>query len=220
MTEAHGISSITRGGTAGVYTVNLREKSGTMFPVVGYIENDTTKFHFLDVTAFSASAGTVTVRHRDCLFANVASAPTASDTVDEICVLVIQPSGNVVRSGDKRRWRTYGPRMEVAYARWAPSGSATQTLTEAHGVRGVARSGAGAWTVTLDSGCAGLIAFIQHVEDDTTHFHFAEVTATSASAGTFTARHRSVTYASVASGPSASDTVDQIEVLVIKRMAT
>lgn len=204
----------------GCYRINLRQKGGTVFPVVGYIENDTTKFHFLDVVAIDATNGWVDVRHRDIAYASVASGPAASDTVDEIVAIIFQPKGNVVRSGAKSRLRVFGPKTEFAYVRWAPSGSATQTLTEAHGVTGVARTGAGAWTITLSSACEEVIPLIAYVENDTTTYHFAEVTATSASAGTVTARHRSVAYASVASGPSASDTVDQIEVLVLKRMAT
>lgn len=205
----------------GCYRISLRQKGGTVFPIVGYVENDTTKFHFLDVVAIDAANGWIDVRHRDCAFADVASAPAASDTVDEICALIFQPRGTVIRSGAKRRLRAFGPpNSEFAYARWAPSGSATQTLTEAHGVKSITRSGAGAWTVTMAGACEAMVAFIAHVENDTTHYHFAEITATNASAGTFTARHRSVAYASVASGPTASDTVDQIEVLVLRRMAT
>lgn len=205
---------------AGAYRLNLRRKGGAVFPLVGYIENDTTHFHFVDVAAFDAAVGTVDVRHRSVAFASVASGPSASDTVDELVALVVHPKGTTVRNGAKHRMRSFGPKSEIAYARWAPSADATQTMTEAHGVRSVARSGAGAWTVTLSSPCEAMLALIAYVENDTTHYHFAEVTATNAAAGTFTARHRSVAYASVASGPSASDTVDQIEVLVLKRMAT
>lgn len=205
---------------AGAYRLNLRKKGGVLFPLVGYVENDTTHFHFTDVTAIDPPNGTVDVRHRSIAVANVASGPAASDTVDEMVALVLQPRQATVRSGDKKRLRVLGPKHEWAYARWAPSGAATQTLAEAHGVRSVARSGAGAWTVTLDSACKAMLVLIAYVENDTTHYHIAEVTATNAAAGTFTARHRSVAYASVASGPSASDTVDQIEVLVLKRMST
>ncbi len=204
----------------GAYRLNMRQKGGALFPLIGYIENDTTKYHFLDVTAIDAANGWVDIRHRDTAYADVASGPVGSDTVDELVALVFQPRGLTIRSGAKHRLRAFGPKTEIAYARWAPSGSAAQTLTEAHGVRSVARSGAGAWTITLAGACEAMVALIAYVENDTTKYHFAEITATDAAAGTITARHRDVAYASVASGPAASDTVDQIEVLVLRRMAT
>jgi hypothetical protein len=216
--DANNVTAVLN--VAGAYRLNLRQKGGALFPLVGHVENNTTHYHFVDVTAMDPTGGTVDVRHRSVAVADVANGPAASDTIDELVALILQPRGLTVRSGSKKRLRSFGPKTEWAYARWAPNGDATQTLTEAHGVRSVARTGAGAWTVTLDSACEAMLVLVAYVENDTTHYHFVDVTATNAAAGTFTARHRSVAYASVASGPSASDTVDQIEVLVLKRMAT
>lgn len=112
----------------------------------------------------------------------------------------------------------WGPKARLAYVRWTPSGSATQTLTEAQGVASVARTGAGAYTITLKDKCKALVAFPQEIENDTTHYHVTRVESSSASAGTIAISHKSVAFASVASGPSASDTVDEIEVLILMRM--
>lgn len=114
----------------------------------------------------------------------------------------------------------YGPETRVAYVRWAPSGSATQTLSESQGVVSVTRSGAGAYTVNLPVKPKDLIAIVQIVEDDTTLYHFARVESQSPTAGTVSISHKSVAFASVASGPTASDTVDQLEVLILMRVAS
>jgi hypothetical protein len=114
----------------------------------------------------------------------------------------------------------YGPETRLAYVRWAPSSADTQTLSEAQGVSTVTRSGAGAYTVNLPIKPKDLIAIVQVVENDTTHYHFARVESQSATAGTVTLSHKSVAFASVASGPTASDTVDQLEVLIIMRVAS
>jgi uncharacterized protein YlxP (DUF503 family) len=205
---------------AGAYRINLKQKGGALFPVLGTIDNGTTLYYFLDTTDLDPTNGTVDIRLRSVAFASVASGPAATDTIDELCALVFQPKNLTKRCGAKGELRGFGPKCEIAYARWAPSASAAQTLTEAQGITGIARTGAGAYTVTLSSPCEAMVAFISYIENDTTHYHVADVAATSASAGTFTVRHRSVAYASVASGPTSSDTVDQLEVLVLKRMAT
>lgn len=120
----------------------------------------------------------------------------------------------------KKLLKAYGPETEVAYVRWTPSGSATQTLTEAQGVSRVARDNAGAWTVTLAVKPKAMVAIVQHIENDTTLFHFSRAESTSLTAGTVTVSHKSVAYASIASGPTASDTVDEMEVIVIMRVAS
>lgn len=112
----------------------------------------------------------------------------------------------------------WGPQARIAYARWAPSSADTQTLTEAQGITSITRSGAGAYTVNLREACKALVAIVTVVENNTTHYHFARVESSSASAGTVALSHKSVAVASVASGPSASDTVDELQVLVIQRL--
>lgn len=204
----------------GAYRINLKQKGGYHFPVLGYIDNGTTLYYFLDTTETDPDAGTVDVRLRSVAFASVASGPAHTDTIDELQALIFQPSQLTVRSGAKSELSCFGPKAEFAYARWAPSADDAQTLTEAQGIKTIARTGAGAYTVTMSSGCEAMLVLIAYVDNGTTLYHFPEVLATNAAAGTFTTRHRSVAFASVASGPSASDTVDQIEVLVLKRMAT
>jgi hypothetical protein len=119
----------------------------------------------------------------------------------------------------KHTLEAWGPSgMRVAHVRWTPSASATQTLTEAHGVLTVTRSGAGAYVVNLREPCKSLVAIVQVVENDTTLYHVARVESSSASAGTVTLSHKSVAFASVASGPTASDTVDELQVIILQRM--
>lgn len=113
----------------------------------------------------------------------------------------------------------WGPKSsKTGWVRWAPSNAATQTLTEAQGVTSITRTGAGAYTLNLKEKCKALIAIIREVENDTTTYHFARVESSDAAGGTIAVSHKSVAFASVASGPTASDTVDELEVIFIQRM--
>lgn len=117
--------------------------------------------------------------------------------------------------------RCYGPDHVLAYVRWAPSGSATQTLTEAQGVSSVTRTGAGAYTITFAVKPKAIIPLsADEIENDTTTYHFARVESTSATAGTATVTHKSVAFASVASGPSGSDTVDELSFAFLLRVSS
>ena len=121
----------------------------------------------------------------------------------------------------KKRLMAFGSDHVLAYVRWAPSGSATQTLTEANGVSSVTRSGAGAYTINFSVIPKAIIPLEPtNIENDTTHFHFARVESTSATAGTATVTHKSVAFASVASGPSGSDTVDELCFAFLLRIAS
>lgn len=85
LTEACGVRSVTRSG-AGVYTVNLTPGFKAVLPLVQIVDDGTTNYHWTEATATTTS--TISVRHRTHAFADVATAPTASDTVDEICVTI------------------------------------------------------------------------------------------------------------------------------------
>ena len=114
--------------------------------------------------------------------------------------------------------RTKGRDLMVARVRWAPSGSANQTLTEAEGVVSVTRTGAGLYTILLtDTKCQSIECHIQPIVNDTTLFHFVRVESINNTAGTIAVSHKSVAYASIASGPTPSDTVDQLEALILYR---
>lgn len=127
----------------------------------------------------------------------------------------------MTNNGLLKRLRCYGPDHVLCYVRWAPSSDSTQTLTEAQGVTGVTRSGAGAYTIAFSRIPKAIIP-ISHevVENDTTTYHFARVESTSVSAGTATVSHKSVAFASVASGPSGSDTVDELCFAFLLRMGS
>lgn len=206
---------------AGSYVVNLTDKSSAIYPIIGYEENDTTHFHWLDVPRIDPANKTVDIRHRRGVYATVASGPTGSDTVDFIQGLFIQAPLSASSAPAKKPISASGPRVTIAYARFTPAASpATQTLTEAQGIRSVVRTGAGAWTVTLAGACEAMLVFTNYIENDTTNYHFVEPTGTTPSSGTCTVRHGTMTYANVASGWTASDTVDEIEILVVARVAT
>lgn len=120
----------------------------------------------------------------------------------------------------KHAIEAWGPRARIAYARWAPSSADTQVLVQGRyqGITRITRSGAGAYQAVLRDKCKDLIAIVGVVEDDTTHFHFARIESQDAAAGTVNISHKSVAFASVASGPSGSDTVDQLHVFIVQRM--
>ena len=89
-----------------------------------------------------------------------------------------------------------GPDIRIARVRWTPSGSSAQTLTEAFGVTGVARTGAGAWTISLaDTNLKDCECLVSYIENDTTVRHQVRVESMSLSAGTIAVSHKVVTFA-------------------------
>lgn len=118
--------------------------------------------------------------------------------------------------------RTYGYGSLVAWARFVPSGSTLQTINNAtgadsFGIKSITRNSAGNWTVALQDRPPNFIVLTREIEDDTTTYHFVRLESLSLTAGTFVVTHKSVAFASVASGPAASDTVDGIQIFVFAR---
>lgn len=107
------------------------------------------------------------------------------------------------------------PGAFLAGIRFIPG--ASPTILEQWGVKSLTRNGAGSYTVALANKPKGMIAKADGQENDTTTFHFTRVESQSDAAGTVTVSHKSVAFASVASGPTASDTVDEITVLIYAR---
>ena len=89
--EGWGIRSITRDST-GVYTIALLGKPKGVVALTDFVENDATTYHFVRVESQSDSANTVTISHKSVVFANVATGPAASDTVDAISVVFYERS--------------------------------------------------------------------------------------------------------------------------------
>lgn len=88
LTEAAGVVSVTRSG-AGAYTINLMDtKLKDLECVIQVIENDTTHYHVARVESLSLTAGTVTVSHKSVVFADVATGPAGSDTVDQLQAVI------------------------------------------------------------------------------------------------------------------------------------
>ena len=120
----------------------------------------------------------------------------------------------------KTRLKAFGSQGVVAYVRWAPqAATATQVLTEACGVRSVTQTGAGAYTIKFSVKPIAIIPVsAREIENDTTHYHVVRVESTSATDGTATVTHKSVAFASVASGPTATDTVDELCFVFLLRL--
>jgi hypothetical protein len=110
--------------------------------------------------------------------------------------------------------KAFGPNATVAYVRWTPtaySSANDQTLTESAGVASVRQTAAGAFTINFCMVPKAIVPIhVGFVENDTTLYHFVRCDSTSASAATATVTHKSVAFASVASGPTLSDTVDEL----------
>ncbi len=85
--EQWGVASITRAG-AGLYDIKLQGKVKGMCAIAVGQEDDTTNYHWVRVESQTDSTATVRISHKTQAFASVASAPTASDTIDAIVVYV------------------------------------------------------------------------------------------------------------------------------------
>jgi hypothetical protein len=106
----------------------------------------------------------------------------------------------------------------LAAVRFVPAASqGAVVIEEQWGVSSVTRDNTGVYTISLVGKPRGFVALPTFTENDTTTFHFVRVESQSDSAGTVTISHKSVAFASVASGPSASDTVDAITVVFYAR---
>lgn len=105
----------------------------------------------------------------------------------------------------KNELRAYGPSPLLARARWAPSGSATQTLTDAMGISSITRNSAGNYTVTLSEAFKDFDVFAGFVENDS-NVHTVKVSSINQSAGTFVVIHETCSKAAIAASPVVSVT--------------
>lgn len=107
----------------------------------------------------------------------------------------------------------------LAAARFVPGASTAAISTlEKWGIDTITRDSTGVYTLKVVGKVKGMVAVVGYTENDTTTFHFVRVESQSDSAGTVTLSHKSVAFASIASGPTASDTVDAITVLIYGRV--
>ena len=110
--------------------------------------------------------------------------------------------------------KSFGHGNTLAAVSFVPG--ATPTIIDQLGVKSVARNGgAGLYRITLNDKYRSFIAIVGHTENDTTLYHVVRVEARSFTNSTIDISHKSVAFASVASGPTASDTVDSIEVFIL-----
>lgn len=106
----------------------------------------------------------------------------------------------------------------IAGIRFVPGASTAAISTlESWGIKSLVRDSTGVYTATLLGRPKGFIALVGYTENDTTTYHFVRVESQSDSAYTVTVSHKSVAFASVATGPAASDTVDAISIVVLER---
>jgi hypothetical protein len=113
--------------------------------------------------------------------------------------------------------RSYGA-VAIAAGRFVPGASTAAIVTnESWGVNSIVRDGTGLYTVSLKGKPRGFVVLVSETENDTTTYHFVRVESQSDSAATFQISHKSVAFASVATGPAASDTVDGINFVVFER---
>lgn len=112
----------------------------------------------------------------------------------------------------------HGPLSLIARARWAPSSADIQTMTDSAGVKNVTRTSAGLYVVNLLPGFKAVNALVQRIDASVTLYQWHDVYAITTTA--VTVRQRSKAFASVASAPTASDTCDQLEVLIWGRVAS
>jgi len=112
--------------------------------------------------------------------------------------------------------RGFGYGNCIAAVRFVPG--ATPTVQEGWGVRTVARNGgAGLYRITLADKYPGFIVLVTANTTNTTLYNFTRVEAFSVANSTIDISHKSVAFASVASGPAASDSVDSITVYIYSR---
>ncbi len=123
-------------------------------------------------------------------------------------------------NGLKNDVQMHGPLSLIARCRWAPSSADIQTMTESPGVKNVTRASAGVYTVNLLPGFKAVSAMVRRIDASLTLYQWNEPTAMSDANGTVSVRLRNKAFASVAGAPDASDTCDQLEVLVWGRVSS
>lgn len=114
--------------------------------------------------------------------------------------------------------KMHGPLSLIARVRWAPSSADIQTLTDSAGVKNVTRASAGLYAVNLLPGFKAVNAMVRRIDDSITLYQWHDIYTVTSTA--VTVRQRSKAFASVAGAPDASDTCDQLEVLIWGRVAS
>jgi hypothetical protein len=110
----------------------------------------------------------------------------------------------MLHTGLKKPLDCYGPQHRLCYVRFTPAASpAAQVLTEAQGITGVTRTGAGAFTVAFADKPKAVIPLGAHaIENDTTHLHQVRVESTNAAAGTAAVTHKASAAADATYSPT------------------
>lgn len=86
--EAHGVSATVARDNEGVWTVTLKGAVKAMAVVgVSTVSGDT-DYHELTYTE-SVSAKTVTITHKSCAYADIATGPAADDIAGQITLTVL-----------------------------------------------------------------------------------------------------------------------------------
>lgn len=88
LSENWGVSSVTRTGTAGTYTVQLSDKFPGFTWHVDYTSADITAAHTWRVESYSVSAGTLTVVHRANAGGALPGAPSDPSPAGEVTLFI------------------------------------------------------------------------------------------------------------------------------------
>lgn len=105
----------------------------------------------------------------------------------------------------------------ISSFRFAPGVTTVAGMAEASGVSSITRNGAGDYTIVLTDRPKGFVVALSLQSADTTLFHQLREISHTDSTTTVRIVHRSVAFASVASGDALSDSFDFISAIVTKR---
>lgn len=85
----------------GTWTIIPSEKVAALVSATVTVEENATTFHEVRVTSSAISAGTltVTIRHRTCAYADIATGPAAEDVIDKIHFNIVVALSDVPGNG-------------------------------------------------------------------------------------------------------------------------
>ena len=112
--------------------------------------------------------------------------------------------------------RGFGTQV-VAAISILPGATTLATCRETWGISSITRNGAGDYTVVVLGKPKGTIPQVTYEASDVTLFHDVKVLLQTDSTATFRISHRSVAFASVASGHALSDSFVALNVLFLGR---
>lgn len=120
-----------------------------------------------------------------------------------------------MKQGFQKNVKCFGTKTLVAYGRWNPSSDAVQTIVDAKGVTNITRSDVGVYAINLAENHKHLEAFILPLHHSGTNWDFIE--PTSVTSRVVNVRTRTVAFASIGSGPGATDGISGVLFYIFAR---